>query len=160
MSSKAKRLENKVVHTLHKFKEVEMYNNILGSFLISLYILQATDKTPKELCRFYKQEKKRWLKGEINEQTWMYDIIDKLTEEVIETEDGHFIEHTNNTYIPYGQIALVESEWNKLIVPYLDLGNGPQVLSIREDGLIGPTLKHGTVHVIVKEEKECGKKEG
>lgn len=156
MSSRANKIEKGVKHSLHVFKDVEMYNNILGSFLISMYILRSTDKTPAELCKFYKAEKKRWLKGKANEDTWMQDIVDKLNEKVVDTPDGHFIEHTGKTYIPYGKIAFVTSDWNCLIVPYVDIGKGKQILPIREDGLLGPTLSTGKVHEIIKEEETDG----
>lgn len=151
MSSRAKKVADQVKHTVHKFNDIDMYNNLLGSFLISLYILKATDKTPRDLSKFYKEEKARWLKDEVNEKTWMDDIVDKLNTSYQKNQEGKYIEvHSDKTFIPYGKIALVTSPYNALIAPYID----DQVLPVREDGWKGLTLETGDVHVIVEEEEK------
>lgn len=129
MSSKAARMKK----TIKKLKFLdEMYNNILGSYMICLYILQSTAKPPKEIIKEYKRQKIRWLRDEVEESTWMEDVARAL-----------------NAAIPYGKIALVNSKWNMLIAPYIDSTLYP----IREDGFKGPTLLHGSIHPIQKEVK-------
>ena len=157
MSSAAKRLSKKVPHTVHKFQNIEMYNTLLGSFLISLYILKTTDKTPQELSKVYKSEKKRWLKGNVSEETWMQDLVDKLNTKRVKKEDGTYETiHTNTTKIPYGQIACIMSPFNMLIAPYVN----DQVLPLREDGWKGLTLETGEVHVIIETPKTKGEVDG
>lgn len=127
--------------TMYKFPG-EMYSTLLGSFLVTLTITNKTTFSPLELSKFYKQEKRRWLKGNVNEDTWMEDIIKKLND------------MGDSASIPYNQCAVVMSTVNMLVVPYLDLGDGPKMLPLREDGFYGPTIKYGKVFPITdKEEK-------
>ena len=56
----------------------EIYNTLLGSFLISLKIWGLMPLEDKELKKYYFKEKEKWLKGDVNEETWMKDIAKDL----------------------------------------------------------------------------------
>lgn len=152
MSSKAKSLRKSV--NGDKFPN-EMYNTLLGSFLVSLYILQKTDATPVMLAKFYKLEKERWLKDEVSEDKWMHECIERLNEFTFKNIYKYTKKDTMSpAEIPYGQIAFVQSQYNALIAPYIQLkpNEEPRVLALREDGFRGITLETGKIYPIVEEE--------
>ena len=130
-----------------RFK-TEMYNTLLGSFLISLYITHSTDKKVWQLNKFYTQEKSRWLKNNVREDTWMEDIVKRLDKTITQTDTGRIITYPGHTTMPYGYIALVRGQHNTLVAPYV---NG-QIFPLREDAFMGPTLVTGTPTLITQDE--------
>lgn len=111
----------------------EMYTNLIGSFLISLKILRVYDGTDKELKDFYLKIKKEYKKrDDIDGGTLLKTVAKDL-----------------GVKIPYGDIALVVSDYNMLIAPYIDLGTGKKILPLRVDGFMSQTLLSGKIYPLV-----------
>lgn len=137
MSSMLHKMKKEIKKRNKEELPTEMYNNLLGSFLISLKIWGLMPLNDKELKRFYFDEKERWLNNEVDEDNWMKDIAKKL-----------------EVNIPYGKIAEVVSDYNVLIAPILKDEDGKyNVLPLRSDGFKGVTLLTGKVYPIVGKKK-------
>lgn len=116
---------------------IEMSCNILGSFLITLYITQATDATPRQLMKIYKEEKTRWINNDVDEEHWMQNIVSRI----------NTMRENDNTYLPYGRMAMVKGQYNSLIAPLVN----NRAMPLRQDGWLGNTLSHGMIYPIEEE---------
>lgn len=111
-----------------KFSE-DMYNNTVGSFVISSYILGKE----KPSLHFLK---KQWIKYKKMIQRSDLDFIHEKT--FVEDVRKFFKLSDENL-----NIAVVTSTWNVLFLPYiLDKDGKVLVLPIREDGIYPTTATH------------------
>lgn len=108
----------------------EMYNNLLGSVVISAYILSEEKPSLLEIKQKWRQLRKNPKKVDF----WIDDpdFIDKALKLFgIKRPD----------YFP---VAMVQSDFNVLIMPYID-GN---IYPLREDGVFPMTASKGKIYPI------------
>lgn len=126
--------------TLHSMKkkiakrtlmfDTEMYNNLLGSVVISAYILSPEKPEVKEInkkWRYYKKNPKKinfWIEDK--------DFIDKALS---------LFDMKRPDYFP---VAMVQSNFNVLIMPYVE----EQLFPLREDGIFPMTASKGKIYPI------------
>lgn len=123
-----------VAKSIYKF-DPAMYNNLLGSLIITHYMLYQLENTPVDL----QQIRKRW--RELTKHPKIDFWID----------DPKFIEKALalfNMKPIYGKFAMVQSALNTLFLPYID----NQILPIRENGVYPATARHGKIYPIEKKE--------
>lgn len=108
----------------------EMYNNLLGSVVISAYILSEEKPSLLEIKQKWRQLRKNPKKVDF----WLDDpnFIDKALE---------LFEMKRPDYFP---VAMVQSDFNALIMPYID-GN---IYPLREDGVFPMTASKGKIYPI------------
>lgn len=108
--------------------EPDMYNNIVGSLIITAYILSDAKPDVKDIRRQWTKLKKKGM------NYWL--------------DDPEFFEKTLEPFnlpVPYGKFAMVQSNLNALFLPYVE----EQLLPIREDGIFPNTARDGKVYPIV-----------
>lgn len=134
MSSLTKRMSKKVKDPSLQF-EPDLYTNIVGSLIITHYILRTLNTNQDSLS---KQEiNKRWKKLKKDGLDFWLD-------------DPEFIPKVLKMFEMepiYGQFAMVQSKYNTLFAPYID----NQILPLHENGIVTPTLKYGKVYLITEE---------
>lgn len=108
----------------------EMYNNILGSIIISAYILSEEKPSLTET-------KKMWRK--IRKNPKMVDFW---------LDDPDFIDKALKLFgmkrPDYFPVAMVQSDFNALIMPYID----GKLYPLREDGVFPMTASKGKIYPI------------
>lgn len=115
---------------------VEMYTDLIGSIVLTSYILNEE----KPSVAFIK---KKWSKFKAIAGDYTFKDKENFINEVLEM--------FSMPAIPEGMSAFVQSEFNCLVAPYID----GKVLPLREDGFRARTLYTGKVYSI----KEGGKKD-
>ena len=115
----------------------EMYNNVLGSLVITHYLLYTLEGKEVNLDKI----KSTWRKlaKKRNLDFWI--------------DDKEFITKALNLFDLqpcYGKFAACQSAFNLLFLPYID-GN---VLPIREDGIYPMTARDGKVYPVLETNKE------
>lgn len=108
----------------------DMYNNLLGSVIISAYIL-SEEKTDKVFINH------------------MWRTLKKNPEMVdFWLDDPDFIDKSLNLFAmkrpEYFPVAMVQSDFNALVMPYID----GQLLPLREDGMFPMTASKGKIYPI------------
>lgn len=129
MSSALKRLEKRINNNSLIFPQ-EMYNNTLGSLVITHYILSDDKPDPIQLKKTWNKLKRKGLKF------WL--------------EDNDFIVKALKLFDlepKWGLFAMCQSKFNVLFAPYVN----KTIYPIREDGMFAPTLKYGNVYPVVQE---------
>lgn len=123
-----------VAKSIYKF-DPAMYNNIIGSLVITHYMLYQLENTPINLQEIRKQW--RNLTKHPNIGFWI--------------DDPKFIEKALalfNMKPIYGKFAMVQSALNTLFLPYID----GQILPVREDGVFPNSARNGKIYPITQEE--------
>lgn len=136
----------KIMSVLRKFRKSivqsnltfapEMYNNVVGSLIITHYMLNKLDN--KEL--------------DVNaiKTTWKHIVKNGLD---FWLDDPDFIEKALalfNMKPIYNRFAMVQSQINMLFLPYID----GQILPIRNDGIYPNSAIHGKIYPIEDKHKE------
>lgn len=108
----------------------EMYNNLLGSVVISAYILSEEKPSLLEIKQKWRQLRKNPKKVDF----WLDDpnFIDKALE---------LFEMKRPDYFP---VAMVQSDFNALIMPFVD----GKLYPLREDGIYPMTASKGRIYII------------
>lgn len=108
----------------------EMYNNLLGSVVISAYILSEEKPSLLEIKQKWRQLRKNPKKVDF----WLDDpnFIDKALE---------LFEMKRPDYFP---VAMVQSDFNALIMPFID----GKLYPLREDGIYPMTASKGKIYII------------
>lgn len=112
----------------------EMYNNILGSLVITHYILNKLEGNEPDVEAIKAKWKQLVKKGNLD--FWL--------------DDKEFIPKALALFGMepiYGKFAMCQGALNALFLPYID----EQVLPIREDGIYPNTAIHGKIYPINKE---------
>ncbi len=131
MSSLTKRTAQKIKATKLLFP-VSMYNTPHGSLIVSAYIM-SHDKDSFPV----KDVIKKWRAVEKNPEVFPTWIDDK--EFINKTFDFFGVKRPE--YFP---VAMVQGEFLPLFAPYVNNA----IFPLREDGFMGPTLKHGKIYPI------------
>ena len=110
---------------------LEMYTHLVGSVVITAYIL-AENKPDKVAIR----------------KKWKYVLRYGLD---FDFSDPEFIKKVCEVFevpmFPLDCAAYVQSEFNALITPYLELEEGHKdILPLREDGYFSRTLRKGKIY--------------
>ena len=116
---------------------VDMYNNILGSLVITHYILNKLDGVELDVAKIKAKWKSLAKKGKLD--FWL--------------DDKDFIPKALALFDMkpiYGKFAMCQSALNTLFLPYID----NKVLPIREDGIYPNTALHGKIYPIEEKEVE------
>lgn len=129
MSSTCKRIAKKMKQSNLLFP-VDMYNNTLGSLIVTHYVLSEEKPEIKIIRQTWNRLKRKGLKFWLDDK----DFISKALA-------------LFNLKPKYGLFCMVQSKFNILFAPYID----GQVYPIREDGIFAPTLKIGKIYPIVEE---------
>lgn len=108
----------------------EMYNNLLGSVVISSYILSEEKPSLLEIKQKWRHLRKNPKKVDF----WLDDpnFIDKALE---------LFEMKRPDYFP---VAMVQSDFNALIMPFVD----GKLYPLREDGVFPMTASKGKIYPI------------
>lgn len=128
--------------TLHGFRkgitvnpnlrfDTDMYNNVVGSLIITAWMLSDQSIDPKVINRQWKTLKKKGLDFWLDDPEFVNKVLAKF-----------------NLEVPYGRFAMIQSELNILFLPYVD----ETVLPIREDGIYPLSARNGKVYPVVKED--------
>lgn len=118
---------------------MDMYNNVLGSLIITHYMLYQLENTPVDL----QEIRKRW--RELTKHPKIDFWID----------DPKFIEKALalfNMKPIYGRFAMVQSPLNILFLPYID----NQILPIRENGVYPATARNGKIYPVEEKNDKQG----
>lgn len=129
--------------TLRKFRkkvtksnlrfDADMYNNILGSLVITHYVLNKLDGVDLDVQTIKSEWKRLVKKGNLS--FWL--------------DDKDFIPKALaifNMKPIYGKFAMCQSSFNTLFLPYLD----DNILPIREDGIYPNTAVNGKIYPITE----------
>ena len=151
MSSILKKYAKSVSKNSFIFEE-DMYNNTLGSLVVTHYILGKLndDNEPadvNEIKRVWKSLKK---KGKVTVKNIDGKSVDKKLDFWI--DDEKFIEKALDIFgmaPEWGSFCMVQSEFNVLFLPYID----GQPLPVREDGILPRSAYSGKIYPIM-EKKE------
>lgn len=112
--------------------DFDMYTNVVGSLVITNYILTEDKPEVKDIKKKWKSIKKKGL------DFWL--------------DDKDFIPKALalfNLKPAYGQFAMVQSEYNVLFAPYI---NGT-ILPLNESGFYSRTLRKGKIYPIEENAK-------
>lgn len=133
--------------TLRKFRknvtksclrfDVDMYNNILGTLVITHYILNKLDGVDLDVVTIKAKWKSLVKKGNLD--FWL--------------DDKDFIPKALALFDMkpiYGKFAMCQSALNTIFLPYID----EKVLPVREDGLYPNTAINGKIYPIMEKEVE------
>lgn len=108
----------------------DMYNNLIGSTVISAYILSKEKPDAKEINKKWRYYRKH--PGKINFWIEDPDFIDKALALFGMKRPENF------------PVAMVQSNFNVLIMPYFD----GQLFPLREDGIYPMTASKGKIYPI------------
>ena len=116
--------------------EPEMYNNVLGSLVITHYILNKLDGNELDV-------------GAIKAK-WKYIVKHGID---FWLDDPDFITKSLalfNMKPIFGRFAMVQSALNTLFMPYID----DKIIPIREDGIYPNSAIHGKIYPITEQKEE------
>lgn len=114
-----------------------MYNNVLGSLVITHYVLRTLDGEKTDVNKI----KSTW-KALTKKKTLDFWIDDKdFVVKALALFDMQPL---------YGRFAMCQSAFNLLFLPYID----GTVLPIREDGIYPMTAKDGKIYPVLETNKE------
>lgn len=117
--------------------DVDMYNNILGSLVITHYVLNKLDGVELDVSAIKSKWRKLVKKGSLS--FWL--------------DDKDFIPKALALFDMkpvYGKFAMCQSSFNTLFLPYLD----SNILPIREDGIYPNTAVNGKIYPITEPKTE------
>ena len=114
-----------------------MYNNILGSLVITHYILNKLEGNELDVNAIKAKWKQTVKKGNLD--FWLDD------KEFIPKALALF-----NMEPIYGKFAMVQSQTNILFLPYID----GTILPIREDGIYPSSARTGKIYPIENKQEE------
>lgn len=116
--------------------EAEMYNNVLGSLVITHYILNKLDGNELDV-------------GAIKAK-WKYIVKHGID---FWLDDPDFITKSLalfNMKPIFGRFAMCQSALNTLFLPYID----DKIIPIREDGIYPNSAIHGKIYPITEQKEE------
>ena len=116
--------------------EAEMYNNVLGSLVITHYILNKLDGNELDV-------------GAIKAK-WKYIVKHGID---FWLDDPDFITKSLalfNMKPIFGRFAMCQSALNTLFMPYID----DKIIPIREDGIYPNSAIHGKIYPITEQKEE------
>lgn len=127
----------KTIEKTNLYFDPEMYNNIVGSLVLSHYVLsllkgEAVDK--ENIKKVWKK-----LKKGNSLDFWL--------------DDKDFIPKVLSMFDMkpyYNEFCYIQSEYNVLFLPYVDC----QVIPIREDGIFPFTARTGKIYLVKEEAKD------
>ena len=131
-----RKFRKSIVQSSLKF-DPEMYNNILGSLVITHYMLNKLDGNEPDVNAIKAKWKALVKKGKLD--FWL--------------DDKEFISKALALFDMkpiYGKFAMCQSELNTLFLPYVN----DTVLPIREDGIYPLTARNGKIYPINEKEEE------
>ena len=114
-----------------------MYNNVLGSLVITHYILRTLDGEDVDISKikstWRKLSKKKSLDFWLDDKDFVVKALALFDMQPL-----------------YGRFAMCQSAFNVLFLPYVD----GTVLPIREDGIYPMTAKSGKIYPVLETNKE------
>lgn len=116
--------------------DANMYNNVLGSLVITHYILNKLDGNELDV-------------GAIKAK-WKYIVKHGID---FWLDDPDFITKSLALFDMkpiYGRFAMVQSALNTLFMPYID----DKIIPIREDGIYPNSAIHGKIYPITEQKEE------
>ncbi len=134
--STLRKFRKNVAKSCLKF-DVDMYNNILGTLVITHYILNKLDGVDLDVATIKAKWKSLVKKGNLD--FWL--------------DDKDFIPKALALFDMkpiYGKFAMCQSALNTIFLPYID----EKVLPVREDGIYPNTALHGKIYPITEKEVE------
>lgn len=123
------------------FFDPAMYNNALGSLIITHYILRTLDGDETDVNKIKTTWKKLSKKKSLG--FWI--------------DDKDFIVKALALFDmkpAYGRFAMCQSDFNLLFLPYI----GETVFPIREDGIYPLTARYGKIYPVLETNKETEEK--
>ena len=114
-----------------------MYNNVLGSLVITHYILRTLDGEAVDINKIRTTWRKLSKKKSLD--FWL--------------DDKDFIPKVLSMFDMkpyYNEFCYIQSEYNVLFLPYVDC----QVIPIREDGIFPFTARTGKIYLVKEETKD------
>lgn len=134
--STLRKFRKNVTKSCLKF-DVDMYNNILGTLVITHYILNKLDGVDLDVVTIKAKWKSLVKKGNLD--FWL--------------DDKDFIPKALALFDMkpiYGKFAMCQSALNTIFLPYID----EKVLPVREDGIYPNTAINGKIYPIMEKEVE------
>lgn len=113
----------------------DMYTNIVGSLVVTNYILTEDKPEVKDIKKKWKSIKKKGLDFWLDDKDFIPKVLALF-----------------NLKPAYGQFAMVQSEYNVLFAPYI---NGT-ILPLNENGFYSRTLRNGKIYPIEENVKNDG----
>jgi hypothetical protein len=114
-----------------------MYNNVLGSLVITHYILRTLDGEDVDISKikstWRKLSKKKSLDFWLDDKDFIVKALALFDMQPL-----------------YGRFAMCQSAFNVLFLPYID----GTVLPIREDGIYPMSAKSGKIYPVLETNKE------
>lgn len=115
----------------------EMYNNVLGSLVITHYMLNKLEGNELDVSAIRAKWKQLVKKGTLD--FWL--------------DDKDFIPKALALFDMkpiYGKFAMCQSALNTLFMPYID----DKIIPIREDGIYPNTAIHGKIYPVTEHKEE------
>lgn len=134
--STLRKFRKNVTKSCLKF-DVDMYNNILGTLVITHYILNKLKGVDLDVVTIKAKWKSLVKKGNLD--FWL--------------DDKDFIPKALALFDMkpiYGKFAMAQSALNTIFLPYID----EKVLPVREDGIYPLTARNGKIYPIADKQEE------
>lgn len=136
--SKLRSMKRKISSSVLRFP-IDMYTTFPGSVIITSYIL--SENKPK-----VSQIRKNWKTYKNKGTDFAFDDPDYITK---------LLKLFNMSGIDESKAAFVQSDFNALIVPYID----GEIMPLREDGVYTRTLQKGKIYPLYKDVQQDDKGE-
>ena len=117
--------------------DANMYNNVLGSLVITHYILNKLDGNELDVSTIKAKWKQLVKKGNLD--FWL-DDPDFITKSLALFDMKPI----------FGRFAMCQSALNTLFMPYID----DKIIPIREDGIYPNTAIHGKIYPVTEHKEE------
>ena len=131
-----RKFRKKVMKSNLRF-DADMYNNILGSLVITHYVLRTLDGEETDVNKiratWKKLSKKKTLDFWIDDKDFVVKALALFDMKPL-----------------YGRFAMCQSTFNVLFLPYID----GTVLPIREDGIYPMSARSGKIYPVLETNKE------
>ena len=125
--------ENKFIFPL------EMYTSFPGSVIITSYILSNDKPDVKEIRKKWKHYLRHGLDFDFSDPDYIKKVCELFGVKMF----------------PLDLAAFVQSEYNALVCPYIEVEEGQkEILPLREDGYFSRTLRKGKIYPLTEKVEE------
>lgn len=108
----------------------EMYTSLPGSVVVTAYILAEQKPELKEIRKTWKKCVRHGLGFDFSDKDYLKKVCEVFGVDMF----------------PLDLAAFVQSEFNALVCPYVEVDGEKQILPLREDGYFTRTLRKGKIY--------------
>lgn len=122
---------------------LEMYTSLPGSVVITAYILAENKPELKEIRKTWNKCVRHGLGFDFSDEDYLKKVCDIFGVEMF----------------PLDLVAYVQSEYNALVCPYVEVDGEKSILPLREDGYFTRTLRKGKIYPLTDKVVQNGSSE-